>query len=366
MINVSMPIIGNKEIEEVTKAVASGWVSSQGEYINKLEESFANFCEVEHCVLVSNGTVAIHLALEVLGIGAGDEVIIPDLTFVATANAVKMCGASPVLADVRFEDWCIDPNDVRSKITTKTKAIIPVHLYGHPAAMDELKEIAEEFGLNLIEDAAEAHGARYKGRRVGGIGTLGTFSFYGNKIITTGEGGAITTNSAEIADRARFLRDHGMSRDKRYWYTEIGYNYRMTNMQAALGYAQMSSIDKFILQRKEILELYRKNLDVPNSRINPAVQDCSPVNWIICLVLDDFTCEDRDKLQANLYNEGIDSRPFFYSMSELPMYKQKPNPVSKKLSKSGINLPTYPGLSEKEVILICEAVNRIVRDIRSF
>ena len=214
MIPISKPIISHEEIRLVTEAVSSGWVSSMGHYIESFERGFAEFCGVRHCVAVSNGTVAIHLALKVLDIGEGDEVIVPDLTFVATANAVVLAGAKPVMADVRPSDWCMDPVAVARMVTPRTRAIIPVHLYGHPCEMDELRKIAGANNLSIIEDAAEAHGAKYRGELVGGLGDCATFSFYGNKIITTGEGGALTTNSDEIARRARMLRDHGMSKDR--------------------------------------------------------------------------------------------------------------------------------------------------------
>jgi perosamine synthetase len=366
MINVSQPVIGKDEIQYVSDAVASGWVSSQGEFIQKFEKSFAKFCGTEHCVLVANGTVALHLALEVLGIGEGDEVILPDLTFVATANIVKMAGGTPVLADVKMDSWCIDPEDVKRKITSKTKAIIPVHIYGHPAEMDQLQQIADEKNIVLIEDAAEAHGATYKGKKVGSMSTMATFSFFGNKIITTGEGGAITTNSAELADRARFLRDHGMSRTKRYWYTEVGYNYRMTNMQAALGLAQMNSIDSFIEQRAEILETYKQFLSgVDFIKFNAKTENAQPVNWITCLLIEDFGSTQRDLLIEKLKESGIDSRPFFYTVSSLPMYSQTPCPNSIKLSQSGINLPTYPGLSKEQIKFICEKLSQHIAEIRT-
>ena len=365
MINISKPSIGELEMKYVNDAVKSGWVSSQGEYLQLFEKSFAEYCGVKHCVLTANGTVSLHLALEVLNIGEGDEVIIPDLTFVATANVVKMAGAIPIIADVRESDWCIDPIDVERKITNKTKAIIPVHIYGHPAPMDELKNIAEKYKVSLIEDAAEAHGALYKGCKVGSMSDMASFSFFGNKIITTGEGGAITTNSFELADRARFLRDHGMSREIRYWYSEIGFNYRMTNLQAALGFAQMSRIDDFIKKRDLILTWYKKYLNIENVILNPSDNDVNPVNWMTCMIIEDFSREDRDELIILLKNLGIDSRPFFYTLSSLPMYKQTPCPISQKLSSKGINLPTHIDLTEEVVQFIAVSVSELVRKIRN-
>ncbi len=349
MIPVSKPAITAEDIRLVTDAVSSGWVSSFGTYIDRFEREFAELCGVRHCVLTSNGTVAIHLALKVLNIGPGDEVIVPDLTFVATANAVVHAEATPVIADVRLSDWCLDPESVERLITPRTRAIIPVHLFGHPAAMEELRALAQHHKLMIIEDAAEAHGAEYRGRKVGGLGDCATFSFYGNKMITTGEGGAITTDSDEVAQRARFLRDHGMSKVKRYWHTEVGYNYRMTNLQAALGVAQLGQFDSFMAERDRILESYRRHLAPYGVSLNPHLVDTRPVNWITCALLDGVTREERDTVIARLYEKGIDTRPFFYPLSSLPMYARESGPVSEFLSAHGINLPTYPGLSDSDI-----------------
>jgi perosamine synthetase len=361
MIPVSKSTITSEDVRLVTDAVSSGWVSSQGSYIERFEREFAEFCDVRHCVATSNGTVAIHLALKVLNIGRGDEVIVPDLTFVATANAVVLAEATPVFADIRLSDWCLDPESVKSLITPRTRAIIPVHLYGHPAAMDELRTLAQKYDLKIIEDAAEAHGAVYRGRKVGGLGDCATFSFYGNKIITTGEGGAITTDSDEVAQRARFLRDHGMSKERRYWHTEVGYNYRMTNLQAALGVAQLGQIGTFLKDRARILENYRYYLEPHGVTLNPHLGGTCPVNWITCVLLDDVSREERDTVIARLHIDGIDSRPFFYPLSALPMYERKSGPVSEGLSARGMNLPTYPGLPDVDIERICQALLGLIR-----
>jgi perosamine synthetase len=258
----------------------------------------------------------------------------------------------------------MDPIDVARKITAKTKAIIPVHLYGHPSPMDELRSIADKHGIALIEDAAEAHGATYNGKKVGSMSEMASFSFFANKIITTGEGGAITTNSFELADRARFLRDHGMSREKRYWYTEVGYNYRLTNLQAALGYAQMSRIETLIAQRSQLLGWYKYYMDIDNISWNPSLPNTKPVNWMTCLVINDLTREERDQLINNLKIHGIDSRPFFYTISSLPMYQQQACPVSARLSASGLNLPTYPGLTEETIRFISDTTKKLINQIR--
>ncbi|HEX6063912.1 MAG TPA: DegT/DnrJ/EryC1/StrS family aminotransferase [Longimicrobiales bacterium] len=361
MIPVSRPSLSPEDIQSVTDAVASGWVSSLGPHLERFEREFAEFCGVKHSVSTSNGTVALHLALKVLNIGAGDEVIVPDLTFVATANAVMLAGATPVIADVRASDWCIDPDAVERLISPRTRAIMPVHLYGHPCDMAALRAIAARHGLAIIEDAAEAHGAEYDGCRVGSLGDCGTFSFYGNKIITTGEGGMLTTNSDAIAERARFLRDHGMSKELRYWHTEVAYNYRMTNLQAALGASQLARIAEFLEQRDRILESYRRQLEPAGITMNPVSATVRPVNWITCALVPDITREQRDLIIAGLKEDGIDTRPFFYPLTALPMYAREGNTVAHDLSARGINLPTYPGLEDADITHIADALLRLIQ-----
>ncbi len=360
MINISRPQIEKEELRLVSEAVSSGWISSQGVFLAELEIKFAKFCNAKHCILTSNGTVAIHLALVVLNIGPGDEVLVPDLTFVATANAVKTAGATPIMVDVCKDTWCIDPEDIKRKITAKTKAIIPVHIYGFPADMDNINKIADQHSLYVIEDAAEAHGAEYHGKRVGGLGTMATFSFFANKIITTGEGGAITTNSDELAEKARFLRDHAMSKTKRYWHTEVGYNYRMTNMQAALGVAQMNRAEELISERDWILNKYRSYLEPHGISMNPQKAGVRPVNWITCVLLENISREQRDMILEKLKDRGIETRPFFYPLSLFQMYKSDTCAVADDLSARGLNLPTYNGITEVEIKIVCDALLEVL------
>lgn len=363
MIPISKPNISELEVQYVNKAVSSGWVSSMGEYLDRFEKDFAEFCGVKHCISTSNGTVAIHLALAVLGIGAGDEVIIPNLTFAATANAVILAGAKPVLVDVRYSDWCLDPEAVRRAISPRTKAIIPVHLYGHPCEMDALQTIANEHHLKIIEDAAEAHGAEYHSKRVGSLGDCATFSFYGNKIITTGEGGCITTNSDAIAERARLLRDHGMSKARRYWHAEVGFNYRMTNLQAAVGVAQMERIDYFMAERDRILNTYKQFLLPYGFLMNPHLDGTRSVNWLTSVLLPSGTREERDRLLEELKTHGIETRTFFYPMSAMPIYGGGENPVSSELSDRGFNLPTFPELTDEKIQYISETLIEAAKHI---
>jgi perosamine synthetase len=363
-IPISKPNIGSRERQLVLDALDSGWVSSIGKYIDEFEEKFASYCRTEYALAVSNGTTGLHLALATLGIKAGDEVIIPDLTFVATANAVAYTGATPVLADIDADTLCLDPASVKSLVSPRTKAIVPVHLYGHPADMDALTEIAEANGLAIIEDAAEAHGAEYKGRRVGGLGQCGVFSFYGNKVITTGEGGMLTTNDQAFYLRAKRLRDHAMSAEKRYFHEERGFNYRITNLQAALGVAQLERIDEFLDRRAEIMDWYACEIATTGKiRLNRVKNWAKSAFWMICLEVDGFDETRRDAFMLELKARGIDSRPYFCTMSSMPMYRQAPLPIANGKSRIGLNLPSYYELTKSDVRRIGSEVNEILRQM---
>lgn len=355
---VSMPTLGGREIEYVTDAVRSGWVSSLGTYVTRFEEDFAAFCGVEHALTVSNGTVALHLALHAMGVGSGDEVIMPDLSFIATCNATMLTGATPVFCDIEEDSLCLDPARLEELITPRTKAIIPVHLYGHPADMVAINTIAERHGISVLEDAAEAHGSAVGNARVGSLGRAATFSFYANKNMTTGEGGMITTNDGDLAREMRRLRDHAMSPEKRYWHEELGFNYRMTNLQAALGCAQLEQIDSFLTRRRALFEGYAERLKhVPGLRLNREVPGTTNSFWMICAEIDGADAETRDRVCAALKASGVDTRPYFYPMSDMP-YTRGPadTPVAHKVAARGINLPTYLTLGPNDLDLICSAI----------
>ena len=363
-IPISKPFIGARERDLVLDALDSGWVSSIGKYIDEFETGFARYCGTEDALAVSNGTTGLHLALAVLGVKPGDEVIVPDLTFVATANAVAYTGATPVLADIDPDTLCIDPASVRSLVSERTKAIIPVHLYGHPADMDALMEIGSTHRIGIIEDAAEAHGAEYKGRRVGGLGKCGVFSFYGNKVITTGEGGMLTTNDREFYEHARRLRDHAMSPQRRYFHEERGFNYRITNLQAALGVAQLERIDDFLDRRAEIMDWYNSEIVTTDSiRLNRVKNWAKSAFWMICLEVDWLDEARRDALMQKLRDRGIDTRPYFCGLSSMPMYAQAPLPVSARKSQTGLNLPSYYELTKLQVQHIGSEVNGILKEL---
>lgn len=365
LIPVSQPSISQREIDYVNDAVRSGWVSSLGRYIDEFESRFASYCGTRYAVTVSNGTTALHLALMAAGIKSGDEVIVPDLTFIATANSVAYIGATPVLVDVDADTLCISPEAIEQAITPRTRAIVPVHLYGHPADMDLINAIAEKHGLLVVEDAAEAHGAEYHGRRVGSLGMCGVFSFYGNKVITSGEGGMITTDDESLYRTAKRLRDHAMSPTRRYWHEEIGYNYRMTNMQAALGLAQLERIDEFLSKRRKIMGWYRDRLSTQTQlRLNRDASWAKNAYWMVCVEVEDLNVVLRQSLMAALRELGVDSRPYFYPVSDMPVYPDADTPVAHHHSRIGINLPTYFDLSEQDVNQVCEAFTSALAQTR--
>ena len=359
---VSKPLLAGRELEYVTDAVKSGWISSLGGYVSRFEEEFAAFCGVKHAICVTNGTVALHLAQVAQGIGSGDEVIMPDLSFIATANATLLTGARPVFCDIDADSLCIDPKAIEALITPRTKAIVPVHLYGHPADMTAIMKIADRHGLFVLEDAAEAHGSAMGGRRVGNLGHCATFSFYANKNLTTGEGGMITTNDDTLAQEIYILRDHAMSPDKRYWHDRMGFNYRMTNLQAAIGCAQLEQAEEFLARRRCLYAGYADRLAaVPGLRLNREAQGTTNSFWMICAEFDNVNAEGRDQICMALRARGVDSRPYFYPMSDMPYLEGTANtPIAHALSTRGINLPTYLGLTDKDLDAICDAVRTVI------
>ena len=353
---VATPAFGGNELRYVSECVATNWISSQGRFVGEFEQLFAGLVGAKHGIAVSNGTVALHLALVAGGIGPGDEVIVPTLTFVATANVVRHAGATPVFVDSEPGTWNLDPEEVRSKLTARTRAIIPVHLYGHPADMDRIREIAQQHRLFVVEDAAEAHGALYKGTPVGAIGDVGCFSFFGNKIITTGEGGMLTTNDDELADRARVLRDHGMSRQRKYWHEMVGYNYRLTNLQAAIGVAQVEQVDAFLKKRDAIAQSYAAALGHDARMELPRESPWARrVNWLYTLLLSEGI--DRDRVVARLNERGIDSRPAFVPVHTMPPYATGERfPVAESIARRGLSLPSSVGLEASDIERVCNAL----------
>lgn len=357
------PTLGEAEEATVLDAVRSGWISSNGKYIREFEERFAAFCGAAHGISTSNGTTALHLALHALGLGPGDEVIVPALTFVASANAVQYTGATPIFADVDPVTWTIDPAAVDRLVTPKTRAIMPVHLYGHPAPMPALKAIADQHGLLLVEDAAEAHGAQVGNQRTGTLGQVAAFSFFANKIITTGEGGMVTTNDPALAARCRMLRDHAMPPERRYWHEEVGFNYRMTNLQAAVGVAQMARINDFLARKRTLACLYQQRLsDLPGVTLPVELPGYTSVYWMYSILIGDEYGLTRDELILALRERNIDSRPFFHPLDTLPPYRRgAPCPTALRLSRQGLNLPSAPSLTDEQVQYICHTLHLLNR-----
>jgi perosamine synthetase len=358
IIPISEPNIGKKEISYVLKAVKSGWVSSLGYYIEKFENSFAKYCGRKYGASVSNGTVALHLALLALDIKANDEIIVPDFAFIAVANAVNYIGAKAVPVDIKEDTWNINAKKIEEKITNKTKAIIVVHTYGHPADMDEILKISKKYNLFVIEDAAEAHGAEYKGKKVGKFGDISCFSFYGNKTITTGEGGMCLTDDKTLYEKMLLLRDHGMTKEKKYWHQVVGYNYRITNLQAALGCAQLERINEFVKIKRKNASLYVKMLkDIPWITLQAEKDYVKSSYWMFSILINEKSEYSRDSVIKKLKDKNIDSRVFFYPVSDQPPYKNKLNDknleISKKIAYQGLNLPSSTKLTVKEIKYIC-------------
>jgi perosamine synthetase len=363
---VAAPSIGERELQYVTECILSGWISSTGPFVQRFESAFAQYCGVRQAIATSNGTTALHLALLALGVGPGDEVIVPTLSFIATANAVTYCGAKPVFVDSDPRNWNIDPEAVAAAITPRTRAIIPVHLYGHPADLDPILAVARRHDVAVVEDAAEAHGALYKGRQVGGLGVIGAFSFYGNKIVTTGEGGMLTTSDDDLAARIRQLRDHGMSATRRYWHPVLGYNYRLTNLQAAVGVAQMEKIDAILERKQRLADAYAECLqDVPGVTLPPAEPWARSVHWLYSILIDPVIFgRTRDEIIDSLHAGDIETRPVFPPMHTQPIYAgENPQslPVAERISTTGLSLPSSVTLELRDV----ERVATAIRDLAS-
>lgn len=360
MVEIKIPIyqpdLSGREKEYVMDCLESTWISSKGKYINLFEQKFAEYIGVSHAASVCNGTVALHLALLALGIGEGDEVIVPTLTYIASVNAITYTGATPVFVDSLQTNWQIDPEDVRKKITTKTKAVMAVHLYGHPCNMTELVSICKENNIFLVEDCAEAIGSSFNGRKVGNFGDVSTFSFFGNKTITSGEGGMVVTNNPLLDDKLRHFKGQGLAKNREYWHDVIGYNYRMTNIEAAIGLAQLEKVDQFVNRKYEIAHLYRKAFLNSPVHFHTEEAGCFHTYWMCSILVP--RADQRDPLRELLRKNGIETRPLFYPIHKMPMYKKTDQtfPIAEDLAARGINLPSYPGLNSDQIQFISKSV----------
>lgn len=360
IIPVCEPKLDGKELQYVSACIRDNWISSAGSFIDKFENAFARRCGVKYAVTCSSGTAALHLALAALGIKKNDEVIIPAFTMIATANAVIYQSARPVLVDADPLTWNINTRKIEEKITKRTKAIIPVHTYGLPADMERISFFAKKHDLFVIEDAAEAIGAEYKGRKVGGLGDVACFSLYANKIITTGEGGIITTNNEKIARQARILRGHAFSEERHFWHKYLGFNYRMTNLQAAIGLAQTERFSALVEARIRNAGYYGRLLrKVKGINLPPEVRGVKNIHWMYSILIEDDFGLSRDDLRAYLAKRGIETRSFFIPIHLQPIYAKfyrQRFPVAEELCRKGLYLPSGPTLTKKDIEYVAACV----------
>ena len=355
---VYQPSLTGNEKKYVDECLDSTWISSKGKFIGKFEDDFAKFIGVDYATSVCNGTVAVHLALVALGIGAGDEVIVPTFTYIASANPVLVVNAKPVFVDSLADTWQMNPKDIEAKITDKTKAIVVVHLYGHPCDMDSIMAIAKKHNLYVIEDCAEAIGSKYKGKTVGSFGDIGCFSFFGNKTMTCGEGGMVVTSDAMLADRLRRYKNQGNAKYREYWNDILGFNYRMTNIQAAIGLAQLEQVETFIQKKRQIANWYMEELKDYPLEFNKESKDVFHTYWMVsCLV---EKADMRDSLREFLKLNGVETRPTFYPIHTMPVYVHEfsKHKVAEDIALRGMNLPSYPALTQEDVKAICSLIKK--------
>jgi perosamine synthetase len=367
---IAGPWITQKEIDYVADAAAGSWYEKAGDYNRRFEEAFAAYLGVRHAVSLPSCTSALHLSLAALGIGPGDEVIVPDVTWIATSAPVAYVGAEPVFADVDADSWCLSASSFEDCITPRTRAVIPVDLYGGMPDMDAVRGVAAAHGIAIVEDAAEAIGSEYRGRLAGVFGDAGTFSFHGSKTLTTGEGGMLVTDSDKLYERVEFLRDHGRpAGDRMFYNTEVAFKYKMSAMQAALGLAQLERIDELIEKKRKIFDWYRAELAAVNGlRLNHEPEGVKNSYWMVTIVLDPSYGVDKPELISRLQERGISSRPFFFPLSDIPAYRntdqaraaRKRNRVAYAVSRSAVNLPSALSLEEADVRLICREVRAAI------
>jgi perosamine synthetase len=355
VIPVYRPDLSGNERAYVLNCVDSTWISSLGAYINNFEAAIARITGAQHATAVCNGTVALHLPLHCMGIGPGDEVIVPAFTYIASVNTIAQTGATPVFVESRAGDWLLDPEDVERRITTRTKAIMPVHLYGGACDMPGIMEIARRRSVRVLEDAAEALGTTLHGRHVGTFGDAGTFSFFGNKTITTGEGGMVVTNDDDLAAQLRVVKGQGQSLTRRYWHDVLGFNYRMTNICAAIGLAQTERLPQIITAKKRLAQFYKDTLAALPVTFQAPTDGVESADWLVSLLLPVGT--DRDRLMADMQEAGVETRPVFFPAHHMPMYRQDLHfPVAEDIAARGISLPSFPALTEDELGRVCEAL----------
>jgi perosamine synthetase len=356
-IPVYQPDLSGNEQNYVMECLETTWISSKGRFIDEFEKAFAGrVSQNVFAASVCNGTVALHLALHCLGVGPGDEVIVPTFTYIASVNTIAQTGAKPVFAECDKKTWLLDPSDVKRRLTPRTKAIMPVHLYGSACDMPALTAIAEKPGIKVIEDCAEAFGTTLGGRHVGTFGDVGTFSFFGNKTITTGEGGMVVSTNHDLLEEMRIVKGQGMSPTRRYWHDRLGFNYRMTNIEAAIGLAQIERLDDVLARKRQVASLYRERLRSLPVTFQHVPENVVSSEWLFSLLLPDAA--RRESVMAYLAERHIETRPVFHCAHLMPMYceTEVSFPVSEDIAARGISLPSYPGLSVSDIDRICETL----------
>jgi perosamine synthetase len=352
---VYQPNLAGNEQKYVQECLDSTWISSKGKFIKQFQENFSNFTGIKYSVAVSNGTVALHVALLALGIGIDDEVIVPTFTYIASVNSITYTGAKPIFVDSDPITWQIDTNKVEKIISKKTKAIMAVHIYGHPCEMDGLKKIADKFNLFIIEDCAEAIGSYYKGNHVGMFGDISTFSFFGNKTITTGEGGMVCTKSGKLNELVVRLKGQGLAKNQEYFHDIIGYNYRMTNICASIGCAQLERVDHILSQKRKVTQYYINELNNLPVEFHQETGGIKHSYWMFTILVKSEN--ERSDLRKHLAENGIETRPSFHPVHTMPMYETNEKfEVAENLGERGINLPSYPDLSEEDIKYITDKI----------
>ncbi|MDZ4169191.1 MAG: DegT/DnrJ/EryC1/StrS family aminotransferase [Coriobacteriia bacterium] len=366
MIPVNEPLVGAAERAYVDECLRTGWISSAGRFIDEFEAAWAAYCGMEHGIAVTNGSAALELAVWALDLKLGDEIIMPTFTIVSCALAAVYNGAVPVLVDSEPDTWCMDVAQVEAKITPRTKAIMPVHIYGHPVDMGPVRELAAKYGLTVIEDAAEAHGATYRGERCGGLGDVSCFSFYANKIVTTGEGGMVLTNDDALANRLRSGRNLCFRDDRRFWHTEEGHNFRLTNVQAAIGLGQVERIDELVAAKRRVGARYTELLAGLPLRLPVERGWAQNVYWMYGVVLADEADMDATEFAARLAQRGVQTRPFFVGMHEQPVFLERGlfagerYPVAEHLARYGLYLPSGLALTSEQQDEVVAAVREVL------
>lgn len=362
MIPVNEPVLGALESKYVNECLETGWISSAGRFIEAFEGAWADYCGMRYGVAVANGTVALELAVWSLELDPGDEIIMPTFTIASCALAAIRNGCVPVLVDADPETWCLDVTRIQDRITSRTRAIMPVHIYGHPVDMDPVRSLADAYGLYVIEDAAEAHGATYRDRRCGGLGDISCFSFYANKIVTTGEGGMLLTNDDKLARRAREGRNLCFGAGNRFRHTEAGYNFRLTNLQAAIGLAQTERVDELVARKRRIGARYNELLSDLPLQLPVEREWATNVYWMYGIVLTEETGIDAETLGERLIRLGVQTRPFFVGMHDQPMFLERGMfagegyPVSDRLSRLGLYLPSGLAITAEQQDMVASAL----------